>query len=72
MPQGLYEEKGGTSMATPFLSGAVGLAWAVNPNLSLEQVKDAVILSAHYLPAIGRECIAQGVVDLEQLILQIK
>lgn len=41
-------KKEGTSMATPIVSGAAGLVWSVNPDLSSKQVKDILIVSASY------------------------
>lgn len=41
-----YGEESGTSMAAPFVTGAVGYLWALKPSLTAQQVHAAVLASA--------------------------
>jgi subtilisin family serine protease len=43
----------GTSMASSFVSGAAGLLLSIAPNLSGQEVADAMILGAEDLGAMG-------------------
>jgi subtilisin family serine protease len=46
MPGGSYGNKTGTSMACPHVSGAVAILRQVNPDLTVEQIKDVIMLTA--------------------------
>jgi uncharacterized protein YkwD/plastocyanin len=41
-----YKSLDGTSMAAPFVAGLAGLLWGFNPNLTLDQVRSAIISAA--------------------------
>lgn len=43
IPNGLTKEMDGTSMATPFVAGAVALLMSANPKASLDQVRNAIM-----------------------------
>ncbi|QHI39320.1 Bacillopeptidase F [Kordia antarctica] len=46
VPGGGYSSFNGTSMATPHIAGAVALLRQVNPNATVDQIKDALMQSA--------------------------
>jgi subtilisin family serine protease len=59
-----FEELQGTSMATPHVSGVAALLWAMAPNATAAQIRDALLDSAHDVGASGRDTVfGYGVVD---------
>lgn len=51
-PGNYYSSMSGTSMATPHVTGAAALLWAVNPNLTAAQVKAALLNSVDKLSTL--------------------
>ena len=47
-----YEEKSGTSMATPVISGVAALIVAHNPNISVEQLREKILASVDPLDSL--------------------
>lgn len=61
---GSYNYASGTSMSAPFVSGVVALMYAVNPHLTVDQVKDSIYSSATDLGAGGwDEVYGYGAID---------
>ncbi|MDR0853073.1 MAG: S8 family serine peptidase [Clostridiales Family XIII bacterium] len=54
-PGNAYTYKCGTSMATPYISGIIALIWSSYPELSVEQIKDILYLTATDKGANGRD-----------------
>ena len=43
MPGGSYGTMSGTSMATPHVAGVAALAWSVNPDATVAEIRDALL-----------------------------
>jgi subtilisin family serine protease len=48
-----YQFLKGTSMATPYVTGVVGLVLAANPNLNVAQIRDAILNTGVPVPALN-------------------
>jgi serine protease len=60
-----YDDKNGTSMSTPHVSGAVALLWAIAPNVSPDSIYNALMLTARDLGQPGKdEKYGYGEIDL--------
>jgi thermitase len=53
-PEGCYDWKSGTSMATPMVAGVVAVVWGANPTLNNAQIRDLVQNSADAEGALGQ------------------
>jgi subtilisin family serine protease len=56
-PANGYEAWGGTSMATPHVSGVAALIWSANPGWTNVQIREAMNETAYDLGATGRDSI---------------
>jgi subtilisin family serine protease len=63
-PGNQYEILSGTSMATPFVSGAVGLVWAKHPSLTAIQVKEKILSTVDKLAAFKGIVVSEGRLNL--------
>jgi len=51
--QNTYGYKNGTSMATPHVAGAAVLAMSYAPNASVDDIKNAILLSTDYKSSLS-------------------
>ncbi|HEX4924300.1 MAG TPA: S8 family peptidase [Bdellovibrionales bacterium] len=54
----------GTSMAAPHVSGAIGLMYSVNPNLTYKQVKEILLATAVKQPKLAQKVAAGGTLQV--------
>lgn len=64
LPSNQYGLKTGTSMAAPFVAGAVILLQAAEPGLDISQLKARLLNTVQTLPAWYGKCISGGQMDL--------
>jgi serine protease AprX len=67
--EGGYVTSSGTSMATPFVSGAIALALQANPSLTAAQIKELLETTAQDRGAVGKDPDwGAGLIDVKALI----
>ena len=63
LPGNKYATYSGTSMATPFVSGVAALAWAVDPNATVAEVRNAILQGADPVAALSGKVAYGGRLD---------
>lgn len=63
-----YQEKQGTSMATPFVSGVAALILAANPGISIEELRARLLKSVDPLPALKGKVATGGRINAEKAL----
>jgi subtilisin family serine protease/subtilisin-like proprotein convertase family protein len=64
LPNGQYGYLSGTSMAAPFVSGALALVWGEHPGWTYRQVIDQVLKTVRPLASLDGKTITGGQLDL--------
>jgi len=67
-----YTEGRGTSYATPFVAGAVGLLAAVYPEATVAQLKAAILDSVDVMPALQGKVLTGGQLNIGRALLNLK
>jgi len=60
MPGATYGSMSGTSMATPQVSGVAALAYAIQPDATYQEVRDAIFLGVDPIPALSGSMVTGG------------
>lgn len=60
LPGGRYGKMTGTSQATPFVTGAVGLLWSTYPHLTVAEVKERILSSIDPLSRSDHKKVLSG------------
>jgi subtilisin family serine protease len=68
-PGGGYQYLSGTSMATPHVAGACALLWSLDPAMSNQEVKDALLASVD--PTLPGLCVSGGRLNLYNATLEV-
>jgi len=68
LPVGTYGNYSGTSMATPHVSGAAALCASVNPSLSAQQIRSAILSTAAPTPSLAGKTVSGGRLDIGAMI----
>ncbi len=59
-PNGYYGYKSGTSMAAPQVTGVAALIWSLNPSMTADQVKQAIMNGVDSVSGLSGKCVTGG------------
>ena len=68
VPGGGYETKRGTSMSAPMVTGAVALLRSVEPDLSVDEVRQRLQAAAVPIPSLAGKTVTGGRLDVFRLL----
>lgn len=68
VPGGGYSSFSGTSMASPHVAGAAGLAWAVNPSLTIAEMKALLMNTGDAIAALDGYTVSGKRLNLKTLL----
>ncbi|MEX2140126.1 MAG: S8 family serine peptidase [Pirellulales bacterium] len=60
LPNNSYAVYSGTSMATPHVAGVAALAWALSPDFTVSQVRDAIVGGVDVLASLDGRVVSGG------------
>ena len=67
-PGGAYQERNGTSMAAPHVTGTVALVWAHTPEATAQEVRTAILSSVDALPSLQGKVATGGRLNAAQAL----
>jgi hypothetical protein len=70
VPNDGYGFKSGTSMAAPHVSGVAALVWALNPDLTLAEVRQLILDTADILASLNGFVTTGGRLNLHEALLE--
>lgn len=68
LPNGRYGNLSGTSMATPFVTGAIALLWDANPTLTYRQVIDKLKASVDPVTSLAGKTVTGGRLNVARML----
>jgi len=71
LPNNRYGTYSGTSMATPHVAGVAALAWAVDPNATVAEIRNAILQGADPVAALSGKVAAGGRLNAYNTLLQL-
>lgn len=71
VPGGKYASFSGTSMATPHVSGAAALVWGANTKATYAEIKDRLLKSRDFVPALARKTVTGGRLNVYNALMGI-
>jgi thermitase len=71
LPESSYGYKSGTSMATPYVSGAAALLKAYKPTLTTSDLKAILLKSTDVLPTLSNRVVTRGRLNIYNAILSV-
>jgi subtilisin family serine protease len=66
---GYYQFKGGTSMATPHVSGVAALIKSINPQLTNTEIKNIILNSVDVIPSLSGKVLTSGRLNANKAVL---
>jgi subtilisin family serine protease len=66
-----YQFLQGTSMATPHVAGLAGLLLSVNPNLTVSQLRNAILSTVDRKPSLGGKVSARGRINARAALASV-
>jgi uncharacterized protein YjdB len=64
---GSYQYEGGTSMATPVVSGALATLASANPTMGAAGLRKLLLKSVRKVSSLSNKCITGGIIDMSKL-----
>jgi hypothetical protein len=65
-----YQHDDGTSFAAPVVTGVAAMVWSHRPDLTASQVREAILLSARPIAALGGRVATGGMVDANAALIR--
>ncbi len=67
---GKYDYETGTSMATPFVTGTIGLLKSINPDMSMFDIKATILHSRDILNSLKGKILSEGKLNIYRALIE--